>query len=313
MKLHHSVARVALTALMAVAMATATLAEAPVRDSTLQVGAQTFRYLSAGTDGRAIVLLHGWPQTADEFAAIIPDLAEDHRVYAPDLSGIGGTDAPGQRWDKAALAADIKGFVDALELEDPLIVGHDIGGMVAYAYGRQYPDAVSGIAILDVPIPGLDPADAIAASPYAWHYDFHKQAGLAEALIDGRQADYFRYFIDSNAANAEAISDADIARYAEAYGSPESLRAGFELYRAFEDDAVFVRGHDSSFAVPMLVVGGEFSTGAVLPVMEQSFVAQGATDIETLAIAGAGHWLAEEQPAATADAIRTFAASLVGR
>jgi pimeloyl-ACP methyl ester carboxylesterase len=183
--------------------------------------------------------------------------------------------------------------------------------------GQQPPagrrDCTQNTGDTDVPIPGLDPADAVAASSHAWHYDFHNQAGLAEALVAGRQADYFRYFIDSNAANAEAIPDADISVYARAYGSAESLRAGFELYRSFEEDAAFFRGHDAGFAVPMLVVGGEFSTGALLPVMEHSFAAQGATDIETVTIAGAGHWLAEEQPEATGAAIKAFAASLSGR
>ena len=108
-----------------------------IADRTLSLDHQTFRYLSAGTEGPPIVLLHGWPQSADEFREIIPELSERYTVYAPDLSGIGGSTAPGQDWSKEALARDIDAFIDALGLEDPLIVGHDVGGMVAYPNMRS--------------------------------------------------------------------------------------------------------------------------------------------------------------------------------
>lgn len=300
----------ALVAFASVLFLVPVAAREDISDQTVQVGDQTVRYLAAGTGGKAIVLLHGWPQSADEFRKIIPDLAENYRVYAPDLSGIGGSTAPNQRWDKAALASDVKAFADHMGLQAPLVVGHDIGGMVAYAYARLYPSELSGVAILDVPIPGLDPADAIAATPHAWHYDFHSQVGLAETLVQGRQREYFGYFIRKASANPEAISGDEIAVYAKAYETPESLRAGFELYRAFGNDATFFNAQVSHFAVPMLVVGAELSMGRALPVMKESFAKHGATDITTEVVKGSGHWLAEEKPAATVQAIEDFAAGV---
>lgn len=304
----HGAAMTVLSAIVATALAIPAWAQSQtISDDTLQIGEQTFRYLSAGTEGPPIVMLHGWPQSADAFRGVIPDLAEEHVVYAPDLSGVGGTNALNQRWDKASLAANLKGFVDQLGLEDPLIVGHDIGGMVAYAYGRLYPDEVGGIAVLDVPIPGLAPWNDVATSRHAWHYDFHDQGGLAETLVSGRQAEYFRYFIDKVSGNADAISDEDVERYAEAYGTADSLRAGFEFYRAFDADADFFTSRDTAFDVPLLILGAEFSMQAALPEMEASFGAVGVTNIETVAIQNAGHWVAEEQPGATAAAITAFA------
>jgi pimeloyl-ACP methyl ester carboxylesterase len=297
----------AVAGMMMLVIATASHANELIEDRTITVGDQTFRYLTAGTDGPPIVLLHGWPESADEFRRIMPELARDHTVYAPNLSGVGGTTAPHRDWRKEALARDIKAFADALKLKKPLLVGHDIGGMVAYAYARQFPEALSGVAILDVPIPGLAPWNDIATSHYAWHFDFNDQVGLAEKLVAGQQTDYFRYFIDSAAANPGAISDADIAIYASAYGTDDQLRAGFEFYRAFDKDAAFFRSHDGPLNVPMLILGGEHSMQAALPVMAESFAAHGITNIKTLAIAGSGHWLAEEQPDATAAAIADFA------
>jgi len=60
----------------------------------------------------------------------------------------------------------------------------------------------------------------------------------------------------------------------------------------------------------MLVVGAEFSTASALPIMERSFIAHGVTNIETLVIEGSGHWLAEEQPESTVQAISTFATNV---
>src|SRR5690606_27560238 len=199
----NGVTKVVLSAFFAIALAFQAWAQSPsISDQTLKVGEQTFRYLSAGTDGPPIVLLHGWPQSADKFRAIMPELAKNYIVYAPDLSGIGGTNAPKQRWDKASLANDIKGFVDQLGLEYPLILVHDIGGMVAYAYGLLYPIDVAGIFILVVPIPGLAPLDDFPTSRHAGHFNFHAQDGLAEALVGGRQALYFCYFIDKGSGNS---------------------------------------------------------------------------------------------------------------
>lgn len=301
----------ALAAIATLALPVPSIAGAKViEDRTLSVDGQTFRYLAAGTQGRPIVLLHGWPQSADEFRKIIPKLATDHQVYAPDLSGVGGTTAPGKDGRKDALARDVKRFVDALRLERPIIVGHDIGGMVAYAYSRQFPETLSGVVILDVPIPGLAPWEDVVASHHAWHFEFHNQKGLAEDLVQGRQAEYFRYFINRNGATPNAISDDDVALFAKAYGTRDQLRAGFEFYRAFGDDAEFFKSHNKAFGVPMLVVGGEYSMQATLPVMAKSFSALGATNVRTVAIARAGHWLAEEQPDATAGVISKFAIQL---
>ena len=305
----NQVAAFGLAALANLALFSVSVSAQPVgvTDRTLEVSGQTFRYLTAGEGGNVIILLHGWPQSADEFRGIMGDLAQHYTVYAPDLSGIGGTSSPDRRWDKASLAEDIKSLIDALGVEDPLIVGHDIGGMVAYAHGRLYPQDVSGVAVLDVPIPGLAPWDLVASSPQAWHFDFHAQPGLAETLVTGQEREYLRYFMDKVSAQPGTITDEAIETYAKAYGKPDRLHAGFELYRSFDRDIAFFQGQNTEFTVPMLVVGAEFSTGAALPIMAQSYAAQGVTNLRTLAVRKSGHWLAEEQPEATLAAIEQFA------
>ncbi len=301
--------RVALLAATTISLLTATplwAQETDITDQTITVEDQTFRYLAAGDDGPAIVLLHGWPQSADEFRHIMPDLAEDYRVFAPDLSGIGGSTNPDQDWTKQALADDIHGFVGALGLENPLVAGHDIGGMVAYAYGRQYPNELAGVIVMDVPLPGFAPWDWVVSIPNSWHFDFHDQP-IAEDLVAGREGAYIRYFIDHVAKHPEAISDADVAIYAEAYGTPERLRAGFELYRAFDQDQAHFEAMTGPFDVPLLLIGAETTMAPALETMREALEVGGTTNVETAEIEDSGHWIIEEQPGATVKLIEAFA------
>jgi pimeloyl-ACP methyl ester carboxylesterase len=286
---------------------------ASISEHHLQVGEQKFRYLRAGSRGTPIVLLHGWPQSADQWRRVMTLLASDHIVIAPDLRGIGGTSAPTKDWRKEALARDIHAFIRSLKIESPVIAGHDIGGMVAYAYARLFPSTASGVAILDVPIPGLAPWDAIASSPHAWHFDFHAQVPLAEALVSGRQATYFRYFINRVGKHPAAISDEAVRTYAAAYGSPERLSAGFGFYRAFPADSAFFASQRDRLDLPLLLVAADNSLGAGLQALAESLRGHGAQDLRSVVVPDSGHWVAEEQPRATADALARFAAEVTKR
>lgn len=279
-----------------------------INERTVQVGSQRVHYLQAGSGPTTIVLLHGWPQSSHEWRRIMPRLADRYTVIAPDLRGIGGTTAPSADFTKAALARDVHGLLEKLERRRVVLVGHDIGGMVAYAYARQFPRELIGLAILDVPLPGVADWATLKTNPVAWHFDFHNQKPLAEQLVAGRQFDYFRYIINSNAKNPAAIVDADVAAYATAYNKPDNLTAGFELYRAFPADEKFNASRKEPLDVPVLLVGGDGSFGPALPSLERGLRSLGVRNIRRAVIPNCGHWLPEEQPADTANEIANFAA-----
>jgi pimeloyl-ACP methyl ester carboxylesterase len=305
--------------ILAALMATATLApvmakplpvvaQATIADRQATVGGQRFRYLEAGSGDTLIVLVHGWPQDADEWRKVMPRLAARNRVVAVDLPGIGGSTSPSRDFTKAALARELHAFVQSLHARRVVLVGHDVGGMVTYAYARQFPGDIAGAAILDVPLPGLAPWDKVEVMPQAWHFDFNAQQPLAEQLVEGRQARYFRYFLDRNAANPKAISDAEVAGYAAAYRSPAQLSAGFGFYRAFAQDKAFNDGQRGPFALPLLVVGADHSLGAGATALAQALREHGASNVRTATIDDAGHWVAEEQP----DQVVRLVAGFVG-
>jgi pimeloyl-ACP methyl ester carboxylesterase len=283
---------------------------------TAQVHGVTLHYVKAGAGPKTLVLIHGWPQTLHAWRKVIPRLAETHTVLAVDLRGVGGSSAPADGYDKETLAQDIHALVSQLKLGNVYVVGHDLGAMVAYAYGRQFPDDTRGIGIVDMPIPGIDGWELAASSYPAWHFGFHQNVdngvGVAETLVDGHQAFYFRSFIDRFGTHPEAITESDIETYARAYGDPAHLKAGFELYRTFPQDVTANTERQIPLAVPILLAFGEHSNAPVMPLVSQGLRDAGANDVRSVVVTDSGHWPAEEQPEQVVSTLSTFLDSIDG-
>src|SRR3984957_6003838 len=164
-----------------------------LRHEQVTVDGASIHAVTAGPAGApALLLLHGWPESWATWRELIPLAARSHRVVAIDLPGVGGSSggAPGA---KAAIARAVHGLAGALELVDITLVGHDIGGMVTYAYLREFTDLARAV-IMDVPIPGVDPWDDFVRAPFLWHFALHAVPRLPELLVPGREADYLGYF-----------------------------------------------------------------------------------------------------------------------
>lgn len=247
-----------------------------------------------GGSGDPVVLVHGWPQTWAEWREIMPTLAEQYTVIAIDMRGAGESDKPLTGYDKATLAGDIYALITALGYDSVHYVGHDIGGMVGYAYAHDYPQATRSLTILDVPLPGIEPFwSMIIADPRSWHFAFHAVPDVPEALVFGQERLYIEHFIEGFLYNPEAFSDEDYQLFADAYAQPGAMRAGFEYYRAFpqdiEQNAIYAQ---TPLEMPVLALGGEFGSGAIMQPMLESV----ANNVTGGIIEQSGHWLSEEQP-----------------
>ncbi|WP_367130270.1 alpha/beta fold hydrolase [Saccharothrix sp. HUAS TT1] len=258
---------------------------------TAHVNGTTLHYVRGGR-GPAIVLLHGYPQDWTEYRDIMPALAKRFTVVAPDLRGVGRSAAPLDGYDAPNLAEDVRQLAQRLNLGKVYVVGHDVGGMVAYAYARLNPRTTRGAMVLDVPLPGIDPWDETTGR--MWHIGFHQVPGLPEALIADRQAVYFRY---TSFSDTETFSDADVDRYAAAYAKPDQLRAGFEFYRAFPENGEFNAAQRGRSDVPLVWAAGGRSPFADLgPEMAESLRAQGSTDVTTAVVPDSDHFVVNAQP-----------------
>ena len=108
--------------------------------------------------------------------------------------------------------------------------------MVAYAYAAQYPAEVDRIALMDAFLPGVGDWRSVWLLRDLWHFHFYGETPLQ--LVAGRERIYFEHFWNDFAADpAHSIPEADREFYAAAYAPPDGMRASFEVFRAFPQDA----------------------------------------------------------------------------
>ena len=248
-------------------------------------------YLAAG-EGDPVILLHGYAETSHMWLPLIAELASNHTVIAPDLRGAGQSSKPAGGYTKKEMAQDIHALARELGYERIQIVGHDIGLMVAYAYAAQYPNEVKRIALMDAFLPGVGNWRDVWLMRDLWHFHFYGKTPLA--LVRGRERIYFEHFWNDFAANPKhSVPERDRRFYAKEYARPGGMAAGFEYFRAFEQDAKdFAEFAKKPLPMPMLVLTGEKASGEFL--IQQGRLV--ATNVEGVVVRGSGHWLMEEAP-----------------
>jgi pimeloyl-ACP methyl ester carboxylesterase len=177
---------------------------------TAEVNGTTLHYVRGG-QGPAVILIHGFPQDWFEYHAIMPRLAKQFAVIAIDLRGVGGSAVAPDGYDAATMAGDVYQLALTLELQGVYVVGHDIGGMVTYAFVRLYPHITRGAMILDVAIPGIDGWDEVKSDAVLWHIPFMQVPEIPERLVIGRQGDFFAYFDSSE----ESVGEFRLGQFAK--------------------------------------------------------------------------------------------------
>lgn len=266
----------------------------------VQAGEVTL-HVRVGGAGPAVVLLHGFGDTGDMWAPLAADLARDHRVVVPDLRGMGLSSRPGGGYDKWTQAGDIHAVLALLGIGRVTVVGHDIGTMVAFAYAARYRADTEQLVVMDAPVPGVPPWDDIVRNPLLWHFDFGGPD--MERLVAGRERIYLDRFWNEFAGNPTRLDEQTRQHYAALYARPGAMRAAFAQFRSIRDDAERNRGViGERLTMRVLAIGGAKSFGAA----QATVMRNAATDVTEVVIPDAGHWLMEEQPAATITAIRAF-------
>jgi pimeloyl-ACP methyl ester carboxylesterase len=272
-----------------------------VASRTTVVDGLKIRYLVAGS-GAPVILLHGYTQTSCMWKPIIPLLAGKFRVIAPDLPGIGDSGIPADGLDMKTAAIRIHALAKSLGVQKASVVGHDIGLMVAYAYAAQFPTETEKLAVMDAFLPGVAGWEDVYNNPGVWHFRFN--GPTPEALVRGRERTYFEHFWNDFAADkTRSLPEADRAAYTAAYARPGRMRAGWAYFVSFPQTARdFAELSQTKLTMPVLVIGGEKAGGMVLGRQMEA----AASQVTVVLLKDTGHWVMEERPKETTDALIKF-------
>ena len=216
-----------------------------------------------GGHGDPVVLLHGWPQTWYAWHNVMPALAKNYTVIAPDLRGLGDSSKPSSGYDAKTTAEDIYQLVSQLGFNKIYLVGHDLGALPAYAYAAVHPNNVSKLVLMELTFPGYTPP-SIPGNPGRWWVAFHQVPDMPEALVQGKEREYLSYFFKGLAYNPSAITQSDIDEFVSHYTASGGMRAGFEYYKALPQDAKEIKELAASSKLPMPVLA---LSGDIYPIL----------------------------------------------
>ena len=298
-----SLAGAALAAALAVPAAAAVQPFPPGMEARdIDVGGGVQIHVRVGGHGPAVLMVHGFGDTGDMWAPIAAILIKDHTVIVPDLRGFGQSTHTDKGLEKIVEAEDMAHVVQALGVARYDLVTHDIGNMVGYALAAQHPDRVTRWIAMDAPLPGIGHWDEQLKNPKTWHFNFHGPD--EERLVAGRERIYLDRFWNELSDDPAAIDEATRAHYAAIYAQPGAIHSAFQTFAAFPQDAIDNQAllAKGKLTMPVFAIGGDHSYG--LGLADELKVV--ATNVTGVSISHSGHWLMEEQPAATTAAIIGF-------
>lgn len=262
--------------------------------------------------GKPLILLPGWPQTWWSYRKMMPLLAAHYHVIVVDIRGMGGSARPADGYDKKTMAQDVYALLQQLDHPTVYMIGHDIGSMVAFSFAANHPAATEKLVMLDIPhpdenwykIPMIPQPGKVTDKidedhVYQWWFAFNQVVGLPEELLLGRvhlvQDWVFHYLLYDE----PAVDAFDRAVYANAYDGRDGIRAGNAWYQAFPRDIEDVKTY-APLTMPVMGIGGPAYNRL------NASLAGKASHLQMVKAEGSGHFIPEEKPQQTVDAILGF-------
>ena len=225
-------------------MTTATPATiAGVEHHHANVNGTDLHYVSAGTDGSPVMLVHGFPESWWTFHKLIPLLAEHHRVFAVDLRGFGDSAPAGAEHDSATAAKDLVALITDLDVGPVHLTGQDISGPTTFRVAAGHPELVKTYTAIETGLPGFG-LEILADVTHggAWHIGVLAAPRIPEMLLAGRERKFLAdYAFPSLSATPGAISDQDIDEIARSYARTDGFMGAAGLYRSMLTEADEIR------------------------------------------------------------------------
>ena len=265
----------------------------------VDVGGLRVHVAEAGR-GEPLVLLHGWPQHWWCWHRVVPLLQDRYRLVMPDLRGHGWSDAPPDGYDKEQLATDLLGLLDALELPQVGLVGHDWGGWTGFLAALRAPERFRAFLALGIVHPFQRPTLGRALQSWRLGYQVALSTPLlAEAALRSSPR-LVEQAITAGTTRREAFADGQARTYGEVLQDPARARASVLLYRSMvlrEGLPVALgRYRGRPLTVPTRLVVGDGD-----PVASPALLEGAPADLDVEVLPGVGHFVPEEAPAAVAE------------
>ena len=258
-------------------------------------------YVSAGTAGSPVLLVHGFPESWWVFHKLIPLLSAHHRVFAVDLRGFGDSAPAEAAFDSAVAAQDLGALIAHLDVGPVHLTGQDISGATTFRVAAAHPELVRSYTAIETGLPGFGwEALADVAHGGAWHIGVLAAPGIPEMLLAGRERAFIAdYAIPSLNATPAAFTAADIDELVRTYARPGGFSGAAGLFRSALSEGDDLRALPK-LTQPVLAVGGgsrDFTPATMRQV---------ATDVTPVVLDGIGHYVAMEAPDRLAAAMLAF-------
>lgn len=255
-------------------------------------------HVAEAGEGPAILMLHGWPQHWWIWREVIPALAEDHRVICPDLRGFGWSEAPAGRYEISELAADMIALLDALELDQVDLIGHDWGGYTGFLLCLGAPERIRNYLALAIVHPWFEPPKPSLAALQRTAYQLILATPLLGESVLRFVPGFVKLALRRGAHPSMRWSEEEMDCYAESFRSRDHALASSHVYRSFLTRELprLKKGHYRSqrSSVPTRILSGEAD-----PVIRPGILAgfePYADEMSVEEVAGCGHFIAEEKP-----------------
>ena len=274
-----------------------------------RINGTELHYVSAGSSGSPILLVHGFPETWWTFHKVIPLLAKTHRVFAIDLPGLGDSSNADGDYDSGTAAETLRALVTELNVGPVHITAQDISGSTVFRLASAHPGDILSFTAIETGLPGFGwEALADVAHGGAWHIGVLAAPGIPDMLLAGREREFIGGFaFPAMSVVPGSITDTDIDEFVRTYSRAHGFRGASGLYRSLLTEGAELQSlaAASPLTVPVLAVGaggGEFTQMTMSRAIGRP--------VPSIRLSDVGHYVALESPDRLTSAMLDFVGSI---
>ena len=295
----------------------------PIEHDYAEVNGVRLHYAKSGS-GQLMLFLHGFPEFSYAWNNQLQEFGRDHLAVAPDMRGYNLSSKPEgvDQYRMPLLIEDVRTLAAKLGYganRKFILVGHDWGGVVAWAYAAAHPDTIEKLVIVNAPHPGVFARELRdnAAQQKASMYILMFRGPDAEKTLSANNHQTLVNIVLGEGLKKGTFTEVDKAEYLKAWSQPGALTGGLNYYRATQlgppsgtapatAPAAAAAPAMPKIMVPTLVIWGEKDTALLTGNLDglEAFVPQ----LTVKRIADGTHWVIHEQPAVVNKHIRDFLA-----